>query len=250
MLLAEAAAGDTVLAMMLADRLTRDMQGARMDWGKMAVTDLDAFIVFLRRMLIGDGIRGGATCVAKGCGQRIDIAFGAGQFLDHYSPSVPVKSYRGWSVRPGEEPGWFRLVPPGMTGESSVGTIEFRLPTPDDQLAVSGRPDGDVELARRCLHPTDAPVKARRTAEAVMEAMAPCLSCDIRAVCPECGISFALLFEARRFCLRELRDRATSVYADVDVLAGRYHWSEDQILSLPRARRVAYVELAQQARSR
>lgn len=249
MLLAEAASGDTVLAMMLADRLTRDMQGARMDWGKVAVTDLDAFVVFLRRMLIGDGIRADATCLAKGCGQRIDVAFGVGQFLDHHAPSLPVKSYRGWSVQPGEEPGWYRLAPPG-TGESSVETIEFRLPTPDDQLAVSGRPDGDIELARRCLQPADAPLKARRNAEAVMEAMAPCLSCDIKAVCPECGISFALFFEARRFCLCELRDRAASVYADVDVLARCYHWSEDQILSLPRTRRVAYVELALQARSR
>lgn len=250
MLLAEAAAGDTVLAMILADRLTRDRQGARLDWGKMAVTDLDTFIVFLRRMLIGDGIRGGATCVARGCGQRIDIAFGVDQFLNHYLPSAAINSYRGWSVQPGAEPGWFKLLPHGKTGESSVGSIEFRLPTPDDQLAVNGRPDGDTELARRCLHPADAPVKARRTAEAVMEAMAPCLSCDIKAVCPECGISFALFFEARRFCLRELRDRADSVYADVDVLARRYHWLEDQILSLPRARRVAYVDLAQRGGTR
>ena len=250
LLLAESAASDTILAMRLADRLTRDTQGARVDWGNVAITDLDAFVIFLRRMLIGDGIRSDATCVAKGCGQRIDIAFGVGQFLEHHAPRVPVKSYRGWSVQPSEEPRWYRLDPPGRTPKPSVATLEFRVPTPSDQLALSGRPDGDAELARRCLRPANASVKARRTAEAVMEIIAPSLSCDIKAVCPECGISFALFFEARRFCLSELRDSAVSVYADVDVLAQRYHWSERQILSLPRTRRVAYVEQALQAQSR
>jgi hypothetical protein len=127
---------------------------------------------------------------------------------------------------------------------SSTAGIDFRLPTPSDQLAVSGRPDAEAQLAHRCLRPADAPATLRRKAEAVMEAMAPCLSCELQAVCPECGTGITLYFEPRRFCLRELRDRAASIYADVDVLARRYNWSEDQILALPRSRRVTYVELA------
>jgi hypothetical protein len=54
-------------------------------------------------------------------------------------------------------------------------------------------------------------------------------------------------FDPRRFCLRELRDRARFVYDDVDVLARRYHWSERAILTLPAARRASYAELARQA---
>lgn len=247
LLLAETATCNTILAMTLANRLTRDMGGAPMDWGEVAVTDLDAFIATLRRMLIGDWIRSDTTCPAENCGRKIDIAFSMGAFLDHHTPSFRAGSNRGWCVEPVQESGWYRLTPRSSSGHSSADPIDFRLPTPNDQLAVSGRPDADVELARRCLQPADAPAKSRRAAEAMIEAMAPCLSCDIKALCPECGATIALYFESRQFCLWELRSRAASIYADVDVLARRYHWSESEILSLPRARRVAYVEMALQA---
>ncbi len=77
-----------------------------------------------------------------------------------------------------------------------------------------------------------------------MEAMAPSLSGDLQGVCPECGASVTVHFEARWFCLRELRDRAAFLYQDVDLLARRYHWSEAEILSMPQGRRAAYAELA------
>jgi len=249
LLLAEAFDGNTGLALTLANRLARDVEGAHLDWSGGAVTDLDAFIVFLRRMLIGDRIRTDVACIAKDCGRRIDIDFDLGQFLDHHKPSLPRRSHRGWSVQPGHETGWYRLTPPGKDGAPSAATIDFRLPTPTDLLAVNGLPDADSELARRCFQPPTAPASLRRRAEAAMEAMAPCLSCLLEAICPECGMGMTLYFEPRQFCLRELRDRAASIYADVDVLARTYHWSESRILSLPRARRVAYVELARQAKS-
>ncbi len=47
-----------------------------------------------------------------------------------------------------------------------------------------------------------------------------------------------LYFDARWFCLRELRQRATFIYQDVDILARRYHWSETEILALPADRGV------------
>lgn len=249
LLMAEAPASDAALAVALADRLARDAQGAPLDWRTMAVTDLDALIVFLRRMVLGDRVRADATCSSKECRQLIDVEFGLGEFLQHHAPVSPARSCRGWSVRPGQSLGWFRLAPPGWDGATAAQIIDFRLPTPEDQLSVLGRLDAEDELARRCLQPASAPVALRRKAEAAMEAMAPCLSDHLQAICPECGKGLTLYFEPRRFCLRELRDRTASIYADVDVLARRYHWSESHILSLPRARRVAYVELAQRAQT-
>ena len=243
-MLAESSSGDTALALALADRLTRDVEGAHLDWRALAVTDLDAFILFLRRMLMGDKIRADVACGATQCGQRFDIDFGLGQFLQHHAPVPPVKHGGGWSVQPGQEQGWYRLAPLAPDGASSAAAMDFRLPTPADQLAISGRPDAEAQLAHRCLRPANAPAALRRKAEAAMQAMAPCLSCELEAVCPDCGSGMTLYFEPRRFCLRELRDRAASVYADVDVLARRYNWTEDQILALPRSRRVTYVELA------
>ena len=249
LLLAEATTCDTILAMKLAERLTCDVHGARLDWGALPVTDLDAFIIFLRRRIIGNLIRADVACQAKDCGQRIDVVFRLDKFIDYHAPSFQSKSCRGWTVELDHEPGWLRLAPLEESADAPAKTISFRLPTPVDQIAVNGRPDAEAELARRCLEPLNAPLKSRRKAEAVMEAMAPCLSCDVTAVCPECETTMMLCFEARRFCLSELCDRALSIYADVDVLARAYHWSESKILSLPRSRRAAYVNLAMQARS-
>ena len=77
-----------------------------------------------------------------------------------------------------------------------------------------------------------------------MTAMAPPLSSDLEGACPDCGTPITVAFEPRPYCLRELRDRARFLYADVDLLASRYHWAEDSILALPNRRRQAYVELA------
>ena len=80
-----------------------------------------------------------------------------------------------------------------------------------------------------------------------MEAMAPSLSCDLQGLCPECASTVTVQFDARWYCLRELRERAAFIYQDVDILARRYHWSEMEILSMPHVRRAAYAELARQA---
>ena len=51
-------------------------------------------------------------------------------------------------------------------------------------------------------------------------------------------------FSACTHVQRELAHEAAFLYQDVHLLATRYHWSEDKILALPRARRLQYAELA------
>ena len=83
-----------------------------------------------------------------------------------------------------------------------------------------------------------------------MEALAPNLSQNLEGICPECGARVSVFFSPRRYCLRELRERAAFVYQDVDLLARRYHWSESEILALPCIRRMNYVEAARQEGNR
>ena len=82
-----------------------------------------------------------------------------------------------------------------------------------------------------------------------MTALAPPLAGPLRGQCPHCGRFIEAWFEARLYCLQELRDRARFVHDDVDALAERYHWSERDILKLPQMRRAQYAERARQARS-
>jgi hypothetical protein len=267
LLLAEAArtpSGDAALAVALAGRLARAVDGEPLHWGSLTVTDLDALVLRLRQSLIGDRIQADVACPASECGQRIDIAFSIADFLAHHTPQPDGARNSGFRLEPADEPGWFCLASvPDETGSSPAhslddasmegeptpapprsGTVCFRLPTADDLLAVAGGPAAGTELARRCLQPADVPAELQQHVEAAMEAIAPSLSCDLQGVCPECGAVVTVQFDPRWFCLRELRDRAIFIYQDVDLLARRYHWSEAEIVAIPHARRAAYAELA------
>jgi hypothetical protein len=239
LLLAEAEAPDAALALALAQRLGR---AEGIEWGALAVSDLDALVLRLRQALIGDRVRADVTCHAAGCGCRIDISFGINAYLAHHRPRRPPLAGRGWSAAAcADAPGWFEMRLRG--GDA----LRFRLPSADDLIAVAARADAEAELARRCLRPADAPAPLRRAAEAAMRALAPDLAGDLAGRCPECGARVTVRFEPRRYCLTELRDRARFLFADVDALAQRYHWSERAILRMPNARRMRYAELARQA---
>jgi len=267
---------DTTVALELANQLTRQArEGARsgavsdgaMNWLKMTVTDLDVLILRLRQWVIGDRIRSDVQCANPSCGRRVDISFSIPDYLAQHEPSEPVLR-GGWFLDTAEEPGWFRLTQstnhgkrqpnhnPNAEQETNLeaseskpaGQICFRLPLVEDQANVAGSPKrGSAEqLAGRCLRPAEAPAILRRKAEALMDVMAPALSRELKGVCPECGGDVTAFFDARRYCLRELRDRAAFIYQDVDLLARRYHWSEVEILALPHSRRASYAELARQ----
>jgi hypothetical protein len=247
LLLLEAArtpGGDAALALALASRLARSVESDPVDWSKLSVTDLDALVLRLRQALIGDRVRADIACPAPGCGRQIDIDFGIEEFLTHHTPQADGSTDGSWTLEAGDEPGWFCLA--GAADDPELLRISFRLPTATDQLGVTGQPGAENKLARECIRPADVPARLLRRVESAMEALAPSLSSDLQGLCPECGNTVIVRFDARRFCLGELRNRAAFVYQDVDVLARRYHWSETAILALPHLRRAAYAELARQ----
>lgn len=250
MLLLEGPAGSAEVALALAQRLGRAADGAPIAWHKLPVTDLDAFLLYLRQALIGDRLTADVLCRAPDCGSRIEISFSIGAYLDHHRPRGNSNPRRGWALAASnEEPGWFRLTPKPTLAGSPSPELRFRLPTIGDELAVANVPDGEQELARRCIRPDDLPPRMRRIIEAAMEAMAPPLSGDLEGICPDCGARVTVYFDPRQFCLQELRNRAAFVYDDIDILAQRYCWSEHAILAMPNTRRASYAELARQNRN-
>ena len=131
------------------------------------------------------------------------------------------------------EPGWFQLL---------GSRAQFRLVMAGDLAAAVKSPDPERELARRTIR-SDSP-RERQRAQRAMEALAPLLSGEIEGRCPECGATARFWFDAQSYVQRELRYDAAFLYEDVHLLAGRYHWTEEKILSLPRERRLQYAEMA------
>lgn len=244
LLLAEAPEADVALAVELAWRLARPAGGGALDPEALCVTDLDVLILRLRQALAGNRIIADVFCRAEGCGSRIDISFTVEDYLAHHLPAKPVR-LRQWSLAPAAgQSGWYALARRSPASAAGNESVLFRLPTAADLVAVAGHGDAAMALAHRCIHPAPPRRAMREAVEAAMEALAPSLSGELGGACPECGTRMAIRFDARDYCLEELRARARFIYEDIHVLAQRYHWSERAILAMPNSRRASYAELA------
>jgi hypothetical protein len=228
-LLAQAAALDTELAIAFGSRLAHRPDGRALDLAALPLTDLDALLLEIRRMLLGNTIRADVNCKGGSCGARIDVSFRVSDYLAHHAPRRP----RG--VEPRAD-GWFALR----------GTeLSFRLPSGADRVAIQDLDSDAAEraLVARCIRPAGHDGSSRRRIERAMEALAPSLATDLQGLCPECQSTVQIPFDPQRYVLAELRERAMFVYEDVHLLAARYGWSERAILRMPRERRVRYAEM-------
>jgi hypothetical protein len=253
-LLAEAGRFEPQVAQALVAALARPADGGVLDWGGVTLTDLDATLLAIRRIVLGnrvessarcatrddadqdgtDGTDGTASTASTGCGARIDLGFRITDYLAQHRPHVP----RG--VTRCEDPAWFRIA---------GAQVRFRPPTNADLAAIAAEPDGERELARRCIEPHEVPARLRRRIETAMEAIAPSMYGELEGVCPECGATVGIAFDPQRYVVDELRQRAAFVFEEVHLIAERYRWSEDAILTLPRVRRARYAELIHETRS-
>jgi hypothetical protein len=233
--LSEHAPDDPVLALMLAQRLGTTNAGVA--WADLPVTDIDTLVVRLRQAVVGDRVIAEAMCTVPSCGQRVDLSFGLDTYLAHQ------RSRKNRTAVATDEPGRYELRGTGPD------PVRFRLPSLADQIAAWGLTDPAATLASRCIRPPLPPRRILSRIETAMTTLAPPLAGPIQGRCPDCGTPIAGRFEARGYCLRELRARASFVYGDIDTLAERYHWSEQAILTLPSARRANYAERARQSRA-
>src|SRR5439155_12612710 len=99
-LLAEAPAGDWHVALRLLDRLVSSADGP-VDFAALAVSDADTLLLLLRRAQGLDWLRANVVCPE--CGEPMEVAFSASEYLAHNEPEAPE------GVVALEEPGWFGL---------------------------------------------------------------------------------------------------------------------------------------------
>jgi hypothetical protein len=245
LLLAEHEPYDPKLALTLIQRLAKSVDSAHpeLPWDALSITDVDVIIVRLRQMLFGDLIVAEITCSVPDCASRVDMSFGLEAYLAHHRPARRAARGRDWRVEASiDGPAWQSL----RVGGTEVA--RFRLPTLADQVAVYSAPDAHAALASRCIsHVAREGSRIQTRVEAAMAALAPPLAGPLHGACPDCGTAIPVRFEARLYCLQELRGRARFVYDDVDTLAERYHWSERAILALPHGRRSQYAERARRS---
>lgn len=235
LLAAETRDDPTRAALRLLDLVAKDdrAEDEPANWANLSVTDFETLLLMVRVELFGARVRSDFACPASGCGDRVEMEFSLSDYLAAVRPRRP----RGVTAD-AARPGWWR-----------VGDVAFRLPSAEDQIAAQANQDGVALLVRRCVDPHDAPAAALSRAERAMAAMAPEVSGPIGGQCPGCGASLTALFHAPSFVMGELRRVAGLLAEEIDLIASAYHWSEREILALPRSRRQAYAERIRRRRA-
>lgn len=171
---------------------------------------------------------------------------------------------RQLSVHLGHDPVWLTAVcracgesfdfevrqadlPVKEAGESfpfaQAGSLRLRVPTGADQEAIAGLSDEKAMqvLFERCRIAGKGSAAA---AEAAIEDASPEVALAALAGCPACGAGNEVAVDP----YLGLPARGEDLFAEVHRLASAYHWSEAEILSLPRARRQLYLKLIDRSR--
>ena len=211
------------------------------------VADRQFLLLKVREATFGSQVRWTVECPWADCGRRIDVAFDIG--------SIPVEE----STAKGP---WHTIVlDPAdalVDGEHTHRELSFRLPDGGDQEALAGQLDRNEAAAlrlllQRCIvrigpfAPPPAELvqrlspAARRAVEQRMARLAPRVDLTMESTCPECGRSYSVPFEIQGFLFGELRVDERLLRQEIHYLAAHYHWSEREIMEMPRSRRRRYV---------
>lgn len=152
--------------------------------------------------------------------------------------------------------------------ERVVGTWAVRAPTTRDLLIAGRAPERAAEVLRaRCVRPVYRDDASRvedqdalRAAadltllspdelgaiDAAAEELAGVGTLVSGVTCPGCGATAEVAFDAGAVLWEQIAAAVPGILADVAMLAGAFGWSEAEVLSLPAARRRAYLELVGQ----
>ncbi len=219
---------------------------------QLLVADRDYLLLRLRQATFGDRIRADLYCPWADCGERMSVDFSIDE--------LPVRE----SVQKGPV---YEMTLSAMALDASAdagdlggGEVAFRLPTGADQEELSGLLASDEAraltlLLARCVERLGARVTpgadavaglsglARAEIEAEMLRTAPMVEREIETACAECGRSFATPVDLRRFFFGELRTNNELLYQEVHHLAYHYHWSEAEIMTMPRTKRAVYLDV-------
>lgn len=199
---------------LLGQLVCADASGAPVDPGSLTVSDADRLLAALHQLLYGDRAECRVQCVA--CNEPFEFTLLISELIqaqdaERGEPPGPDGS---WVL-----PGGTRLRPPRVADLEAADSPAALLET----LVVGG---GPIEPA---------------VASAFLERAAPVLALDLDAACPACSATANVRFDIGRFLVARLAGERTFLLREAHLIASRYGWSHQEIMSLPREERRAYA---------
>ncbi len=145
---------------------------------------------------------------------------------------------------------------PETVVETSQGSVLVRVPSGSDQEEIAAIQDVDqaarILLERLICQPESQELLGAgelneadiTTIETAAEAMAPEIALNLLAQCPYCATENQIPISPYACMEKPVGD----LYREIHTLAAHYHWSEREILALPRHRRHTYLSLIDRSR--
>lgn len=216
----------------------------------LVVADRQYLLLKLREVTFGNQIQATILCPWPNCGKRVDIDFSL--------KDIPVRESKDKGSM------YTMELSPEAAFISNHGEVyrevTFRLPNGGDQEVISpiiskNEARALTMLLGRCIlsigtvkYPGDEMINrlsplSRMEIERQMDAVAPKIDLTMGAICPECGREFGVPFDLHEFFFGELRTSRDLLYREVHYLAYHYHWSEQEIMEMPRVKRHKYIEV-------
>ena len=228
--------------------------------GQLLPVDRDHLLLHLHSISFGDVRYHTVECPQPACGRRLDIRFA---LSSADPPAVPDRTTGTLALADGRR-------------------VSYRLPTAADQVALHGLPPEALEAGflQRCIragaadgraagdrisagHDRDEPTGQRGDHIGCAEVLAlpaavradivarivaasPAIDLAVPLDCVACGRAFRFVFDPVHALLAELTASRRDLIRQVHRLALSYHWSQAEILGLPRALRHEYLALLEE----
>lgn len=162
------------------------------------------------------------TCAADGCGEMVDVEL---PLLVLAAPSPAASA--------------------GVIEVSSDGeNLRVRLPTEEDIAEWRQSDAGPDDMLRALVQGNWSQAMSADLLDAVEAALIeadPLVGFDVICQCPGCGSSLALDVDVEAEALGTLKRLQEELFEEISMLASVFHWSESDIVRLPRERRRRYI---------
>jgi len=195
----------------------------------MSIGERDRLLLDLREAIFGPGFAARTACPA--CGEELELAFLAGDVRIEAAPPAD---------------GRLSLIRDGYT-------VEFRLPTAGDLLAVFDAQDPEASLLHRCVVRSclaGEPVAVSHLPPGIVDAVGeemreadPQADITLVLTCCSCTYEWQAAFDIVSYLWAEVASLARRTLHEVHILASAYGWSETEILAMSAWRRERYLEL-------
>ena len=196
---------------------------------RLSIGDRVALMLHLRQLELGDKLDCTVSC--SSCLKAMSVVLSVAKLLNMTHPA-PSASY-------GMEAGGFCLEIRPFTAQDQDLILKVKKED-DDVLQI---------MAKSCILNSDVPLPEKLSTEVIealgqrLEQIDPLSDIVLDLSCFECGDKFQISFNVEDFILQELGISHGDIESEVHWLALHYHWSENEILSLPMQRRRKYISL-------